>query len=359
MPGAGGSEAAVGRFLQAVLSPQVGSPNAVRRWPAVALRLLLAAWLPACTPQLMAAGPAVLAPLLSEDAFTMADGARLPYRAWLPEGAPHAVILGVHGFGDYSVNAFDLGAPMLTAGGVALYAYDQRGFGAAPHRGFWPGTATLAADLTAATRLVRARHPGVPVFLLGESMGASVLLAAADGADPPPADGYLLLAPALRGRATMDGFMRGTLEVFYRIMPAVGLYASRPGNAPSNNPEALERWSRDPLTLKVTRIDAVRGLVDLMDAAEAALPRFTAPALVLYGARDPLVASDLVRRALRALPAGAPWRAVAYAEGHHLLLRDQGREEVARDILTWLRDPRAALPSGQEVLRPAVAGPGS
>ena len=42
--------------------------------------------------------------------------------------------LGLHGFGDYSINAFDLPAPLFTARGVAIYAYDQRGFGAAPHR---------------------------------------------------------------------------------------------------------------------------------------------------------------------------------------------------------------------------------
>jgi alpha-beta hydrolase superfamily lysophospholipase len=97
----------------------------------------------ACVPRLAPPGPNAAAPAtpaLDTGSFVAADGLRLPIRTWLPPPGSEviAAIIGVHGFNDYS-NAFALPGPWLAERGVALYAYDQRGFGAAPHTGFWPG----------------------------------------------------------------------------------------------------------------------------------------------------------------------------------------------------------------------------
>ena len=285
---------------------------------------------------------------LAAESLVMADGAKLPLRAWLPEGEPRAVVVGLHGLGDHSGNAFETPAPLLTARGIALYAYDQRGFGAAPHRGYWAGAPTLVSDAVAAARLVRARHPGVPLYMMGESMGVAVLLAAAASPRPPPADGYVLLAPAVRGRASMGAFAGKVLDTLSWVIPAVAFYGSSPGFAPTDNEAAMERWSRDPLTLKQFRVDMLRGLVDLMDEATAAAPRFRAPALILYGAKDRLVSGAPVRRMVRALPEDAPHRIAYYPQGHHLLLRDLNRAVVAEDIASWLLRPTAPLPSSAD-----------
>jgi acylglycerol lipase len=312
------------------------------------LLLVAAVALGACAPVVMSAGLSTMETALAADALVMADGAKLPLRAWLPEGEPRAVVLGLHGYGDHSGNAFEVPAPLLTASGIALYAYDQRGFGAAPHRGYWAGAPTLVSDAVAAARLVRARHPGVPFYMMGESMGVAVLLVAATSPQPPPADGYVLLAPAVRGRASMGAFAGRFLTVMSWVMPAVAFYGSSPGFAPTDNEEAMERWSRDPLTLKQFRVDMLRGLVDLMDAAVEAAPHFRAPALILYGAKDRLVAGTPVRRLVRALPEDAPHVTAFYSDGHHLLLRDRNRKVVAEDIASWLVGPDAPLPSGAD-----------
>ncbi len=328
-----------------------GRPGGPRRRAAwwIAPALLCAALASACAPVVMSAGLPRMEAALAAEAVVMADGAKLPLRSWLPkEAPPRAVVLGIHGFGDHSGNAFEVPAPLLNARGVALYAYDQRGFGAAPHRGYWPGAPTLVSDAVAAARLVRARHPGVPLYMMGESMGVAVLLVAAASAEPPPADGYVLLAPAVRGRAYMGAVAAKAMDVLSWVMPAVAFYGSSPGFAPTDNEEAMERWSRDPLTLKQFRVDLLRGLVDLMDEAVEAAPRFRAPALILYGAKDRLVAGAPVRRMLRALPEGAPHRVAFYPDGHHLLLRDRNRAVVAADIASWLLHPDAPLPSGAD-----------
>lgn len=298
-----------------------------------------------CTPVTMPSGPAIGNPRLAGQGIVMADGASLPFASWQPSGVPEAVIVGLHGFGDYSRNSFDLPAPSFTARAVALYAYDQRGFGAAPHRGYWPGTSTLAADCLTVTRLVAGRHPGVPVYIMGESMGAAVALVAATSATPPPVAGYILLAPGVRGRASMSGFARTVLEVAARLIPAVGFRGSAPGFSPSDNEDALRRWSNDPLTAKEFRVDLVYGLIDLMDKALDAASRFAQPALILYGAHDRIVSPDPLRRLLQTMPGTDAHRVGYYRDGYHLLLRDQARALAIADILSWIDDPKAPLPS--------------
>jgi len=39
---------------------------------------------------------------LSENIFLTEDGANLPYRHWLPKTDPHAILIALHGFNDYS-----------------------------------------------------------------------------------------------------------------------------------------------------------------------------------------------------------------------------------------------------------------
>src|SRR5271156_6091684 len=76
--------------------------------------------------------------------FIADDGVPLPLRKWLPRDSVKAVILALHGFGDYS-NAFTMPAPVWAERGIATYAFDQRGFGGAPGRGLWAGEGRLAA----------------------------------------------------------------------------------------------------------------------------------------------------------------------------------------------------------------------
>src|SRR5216683_1843458 len=89
--------------------------------------------------KLAAVGPmsSLSSPQLAGDRLVAADGATLPLRRWLPEGRPRAVVLALHGFNDYS-NAFAGAGAGWAKNGIATYAYDQRGFGAAPGRGRWP-----------------------------------------------------------------------------------------------------------------------------------------------------------------------------------------------------------------------------
>jgi len=160
------------------------------------------------SPQLAAAGAGLTlpAPQLRDDRLIAADGTALPLRRWLPPGEPTAVVLALHGFNDYS-NAFALPARRWAERGIATYAYDQRGFGSTPGRGRWFGTRPLVGDAATAIGLLHRRYPGIPVYLLGESMGGAIAILAASGRaglPTPSVDGVILVAPAVWGRQTMN-----------------------------------------------------------------------------------------------------------------------------------------------------------
>jgi acylglycerol lipase len=296
------------------------------------------------------------APRFTETSFIAADGQILPLRKWLPQadgkGEVRAVILALHGFNDYT-NAFEGPGKTWAKDGIATYAYDQRGFGAAPERGLWPGRAALAADAATAAQILRRLYPRVPLYLLGESMGGAVAVVALtgeSGTQIPDVDGVILTAPAVWGRPTMDLLPRLALWAGVRLMPGLTLTGRGLKIKPSDNIPMLRALAHDPLVIHATRIDAIYGLVDLMDAALASAALLDAPLFVMYGAKDEIIPQAPIRRFVDGLPAEPTHRRELawYENGYHMLLRDLEGPVVIADIASWVLAPAAPLPSGAD-----------
>jgi len=280
-------------------------------------------------------------------AFALADGTMLPARRWLPARgvAWRGVILALHGYTD-SRDAWALPAPRFSAAGYAVYAPDQRGFGATASRGHWAGGAVLADDAAALVRQLRVRHPGLPVIVMGESMGGAIAAVLAARADAPQ-DATVLLAPAVWGWDQLNPGLAAALRAANALAPG---WAPDPGQAPpvlaSDNIAALLRMGRDKLTLRAPPIAMTKGLVDLMSDAEAAMPGLHGRVLMLDGRRDQLVPGAATAAAWARVPGGV--RLGFYPQGYHLLLRDRARDLVIDDVLAWLAAPDAWLPSGAD-----------
>jgi alpha-beta hydrolase superfamily lysophospholipase len=267
--------------------------------------------------------------------------ADLPRRDWLPDAPPRAVVLAVHGFNDYS-NAFAEFGVFAAEHGIAVHAYDQRGFGANDAAGRWPGRRALIADLVAERARLGDLYPGRPVYLLGESMGAAVIMAAMASGAALDADGVILTAPAVWGGEQLNPFYRATLWLVARVAPGLRLSGRSLGVMASDNLEALRGLSADPLFIKETRVDAIAGLVELMDTAYAAAGSLSGPLLILVGERDEIVPPESQLAMIERVRA-TPCTRIAYPEGWHLLLRDLQRRVVWQDILAWIDG--APLPS--------------
>jgi alpha-beta hydrolase superfamily lysophospholipase len=306
--------------------------------------------LAACSPIVIPAGEKAAAPYLTADRYVAADGTALPLAVWpAADGAhPTAVILGLHGFGDYR-DAFEEPSKIWAKDGITTYAYDQRGFGKSPTRGRWPGTETLVADAIAVANLVRARHPGVPFYIVGESMGGALALVAADrGLE---ADGLVLSAAALRSRRVLGRVASAGLWFFAHTIPWMPAGPTSIDFRPSDNPKTIEKLQKDPLMLRQPRFDMGYGLVDLMDAAGDAAARVRLPYLMLHGMGDRLIPTTAVRAAIEVMPPRRDSKLAFYKHGYHLLMRDKQGPVVAADVAAWIANHEAELPSGAEAER--------
>lgn len=290
----------------------------------------------------------IIAPGLVGSYFVTADNTWLPARSWLPENHPvKAVIIALHGFNDYS-NFFAEPGEYFKNDGIASYAYDQRCFGGAPERGDWEGTDIMARDLADFTRLIRTRHPGVPIYLLGESMGAAVVIVAMTSNTPPLADGVILSAPAIWTPDSVPWYQQVGLWLAGHTVPWLQLTGSSLHLVPSDNINMLRMLIRDPLVLKETRIGTAYGLVDLMAQAFKRAKRMAKPTLVLYGQHDEIVPKRFVYLMLDTVPYDRDWHVALYENGYHLLLRDLGASQYWQDIAAWIANPRQRLPSGAD-----------
>ncbi|HSO84297.1 lysophospholipase [Thiocapsa sp.] len=331
-----------------IWTPALASTIVGSVWTNALAALILVLMLTACASPNIVESPdtSTGSPRLGLDHARMDDGYRLPLRVWSSAERPRKVVLGLHGFNDYA-NAFAPLGRELAAAGITTYAVDQRGFGAAALPGRWHGSERLAADLRNLVDLLRARHPDARLYIAGESMGGAVVLTAtAQG--PLPVDGVILIAPAVWSRDTMPWYQRLVLDGAVRTLPWLKLTGEGIRISPSDHIEMLQAMGADPLVIKATRVDALWGITDLMDRAQAAAGRLQTPAQVLYGEQDKIIPKNAFCRFLGKLPRAEPGLTfVLYEHGWHMLPRDRQGARVRADIAAWLEDPDAPLPSGE------------
>jgi acylglycerol lipase len=155
----------------------------------------------------------------------------------------------------------------------------------------------------------------------------------------------------LRSRDTFGPVASGGLWFFAHTIPWMPSGPTSIDYKPTDNPKALEKLRNDPMMLRQTRLDMAYGLVDLMDAARSSAGRVNMPYLMMHGLGDRIVPQEPVRAAIEIMPRRPDSRLAFYREGYHLLLRDKEGPVVAADIVVWMSDHEAALPSGADAAR--------
>jgi len=314
--------------------------------------LIFAVGVAGCAPTVIPAGKPLHQPAIQDDRYVAADGTALKLAVWPAtagaEKLPKAVILGIHGFGDYR-NAWQEPAKIWADEGITTYAFDQRGFGSSPTRGRWAGTPTMVQDIKAMVKLIGARHPGVPLYLAGESMGGALVLATA-GPDTE-VEGLILVAPALRSRDTLGPLLTGGMTFLAHAVPWFPSGPTSIDFQPTDNPDTIEKMRKDPMILRNMRFDLGYGLLEAMDAAKEAAPAVAKPYLMQHGLGDRLVPLTSVQSAIEIMPRRDDSHLAFYREGFHMLLRDKKGAVVAKDVVAWINDKNAALPSGADVER--------
>ncbi|WP_024301130.1 alpha/beta hydrolase [Pseudogulbenkiania sp. MAI-1] len=305
--------------------------------------------------------------------FTLdaADGETIRGLCWQPETAPRAVVLIVHGMGEYAAR-YRRFAESLAAAGYAVYAHDQRGHGEWPQRRGWfaaeQGWNKVVDDVDAVRRHAAARHEGLPLLLFGHSMGSFVarayLLHHGRGLAGLvlSATGYrqAWLARLMRRVAGLAGRLggaanpsRGMSRLVFGSFNLSFVPARTTVDWLSRDRAEVDRYLADPLCgfdfTPALWQDLFGGIIALEAGEKRGRDLPPCPVLLLTGSRDPV---SLGRYALRQLErryrrAGLDDITLkVYRGGRHEMLNETNREVVTADILAWLeRVSAAARPS--------------
>ena len=262
-----------------------------------------------------------------------ADGTGLAGFRWGSLGKARAVVQLAHGAGEHSMRYREPLAPIVEAGYV-VYAADHRGHGMTSGMcslgDFGPGGAPAAVDdMAVLARLIREREPGLPLVLMGHSMGAML------------AQAWLLDHSALIDALVLSG-TAGPAPIRAESINAPFEPARTPYDWLSRDPAEVDKYIADPfcgirftpdsqasfMTLRERRLEA-----DALAKVKRGLPVY-----VFVGDADPV--NDHLTRLTPLIDAyqaaGLAVELKVYPGGRHEMLNETNRAEVVADLRAWL-----------------------
>ncbi|MGH3774117.1 MAG: lysophospholipase [Pseudonocardiaceae bacterium] len=264
----------------------------------------------------------------------IAPGRSAYWQAWLPPAQVRAVIVIVHGFGEHSGRYAYVGDRLAVAG-FAAYAADYRGHGRSDgRRANIERMALIVADLGGFVRFAAERHPGLPVFMVGHSVGGLISLQYAT--EPGTSlDGLVLSAPAVEVMVG-SALQRRLAGVLSALVPDLQVAALDADHKISRDPEVIRAYREDPLVYR-GRIKARTGAEILltMQGLPARLSQLSLPLLILHGTDDLICApagSTMVHDRV-----SSPDKTVRrYQHLYHEVFNEPERDEVLTDLMDWL-----------------------
>ena len=298
--------------------------------------------------------------------FTLAatDGVELFVYRWLPSGKPRVVVQIAHGLAEHAGRYARL-AQSLTGAGFAVYANDHRGHGKTckdrDQLGFLGarnGWRLCLDDLWMLNRHIAAEHPGIPIALLGHSMGstmaeqfmaehgdalAGVVLSGSSGQPTMLAVVGRLITRMERWRVGARGRSKLAQALTFGAFNKPFAPARTAFDWLSRDPGEVDKYVSDPLCGFPASIQL---WIDLLDGAKAAssprersrIPK-TLPIYVISGGRDPVSGNTKQLRAMLEAYRAAGLQNVEhrfYPDARHELFNETNREEVMRELIEWL-----------------------
>lgn len=131
------------------------------------------------------------------------DQVKLAYYSFrAPQHKERAAAILYHGGGMYSTPAYQWVAQQLAQQGISTYCFDVRGHGDSQGpRGDAPSFDAVLDDVSTAIDLVKKEHGDIPLYLIGHSSGAGLLINYHNKKTDERVAGYIMLAPYLGPQA--------------------------------------------------------------------------------------------------------------------------------------------------------------
>lgn len=270
----------------------------------------------------------------TESHFATPDGANIYTQAWLPDGAPRAIVLIAHGLGEHSGrygNYVDYFLPR----GYALYSFDTRGHGrSSGTRGYIERFDQYVEDIDQWAAEARSDWPGAPLFVLGHSLGSLMALSYARQ-HPDRLTGLIVSGTALQDALEMPAWKRSLAQVLSHVTPSLKMNNGVPLSGLSHDPAVSVAFEADPLTHTwgTPRLAAEAEVVRAQIIQSASMWRV--PTLMLHGGADPVCLATGARQFAAQTPPGLV-EFHEYPGLYHEVHNEAERAQVFHDIDAWL-----------------------
>lgn len=294
--------------------------------------------------------------------LTANDRSRLYVSQWMPDDAPKAVVMLAHGMAEHS-DRYGRLAQALCEAGYGVYALDQRGHGRTADEGTLglyaekDGWNKVVGDLASLNQHIGQQQPGLPIILLGHSMGsyiaqafllhhsASLQGAILSGSNFQPVALYRAARviarierarQGLRGRSALIDFLSfGSFNKAFKPNRTAFDWLSR-------DPVEVDKYVNDPLCgFRCTNqlwIDLLGGLQHISKVSNLAQIDPGLPMLVIGGECDPVSEGKRLKNLAHALrEAGCRnVQLTLYPQARHEVFNETNRDDVTADVVTWL-----------------------
>ncbi len=259
------------------------------------------------------------------EAFFDGSEGRVFYRRWVSDAPPDRIVLIVHGYAEHGGRYAHVAAALNQRGSV-VYADDHLGHGRSDgERALITDFEHVGDDLHTLASIARAEHPGIPLVLVGHSMGG-LLIGRFAQRWPDEVAGLAFCGSVIGDWQWARDVLRQPELPYIAFDPA----------AISRDPQAGAEYAADPL---VYHGQYKRGLLEAevktLDRFDRDIGHLTMPVLFLHGTGDPFVPYERSLAAVRQMPT-EDLTVHVYDDARHEVLNETNRDEVIGDLSDWL-----------------------
>jgi len=272
-------------------------------------------------------------PLPQRVSLSTPDGETLALRRLPAPGPARAVVVVVHGLGEHAGRYHGL-AECLHEWGFAVWAHDHYGHGeSSGPRGGLPSELRLVDDLALVVDDARRENPGLPVVLLGHSLGGLVV-ASLIARGVRHVNAAVLSSPGLD--PGLNGFQKLLLAVLPRIAPDLRVGNGLDDNYLSHDPAVVQAYRDDPLTHDRIGGRLARFLAYEGEAVQQRAANWPVPTLLLYAGDDRLVRPAASRAFAAAAAPSSKVEAQCFDTLYHEIFNELEADPVFEALQRWL-----------------------
>ena len=268
-----------------------------------------------------------------ESSWTDKQGLRFYSKAWEPDDTPKAAVALVHGLGEHIGRYSHVGEAFARAG-YALMGMDLRGHGQSGGlRGHTPSVEAYMQDIDLLLEHVRARYPGLPMFLYGHSLGA--ILALNYGLRrKPDLKGVIATSPALHSELENQPVKVAMARILGTVAPSVLLNGGLQTSHLSHDPQIEKLYVSDPLVHDKISLGWGKLMYENIRWVLAHAGDFPLPLLMMHGTSDTIAFPSSSEEFAKA--AGGKATLVLWKDLYHETHNELNKAEVIQTTIRWM-----------------------